>query len=298
MKMKSFLSYAFILSIFILYSSCRNSDFKDFMPENDLKEKDNVIIEKNVSEKQFYEIISKVQTVFEPIIAMHSSRLAIDADWENPIVNATATQVTDMWIINMYGGLARRSEITPDGFSLVLCHEVGHHLGGFNFAFGSPWASNEGNSDYFATYACARYLWEDDLDVNAAYRNIVEAYPKQKCDSVWTRLADQNLCYRISMAGKSVANLLAQGRNPVAFNTPDPSEVSVTDDLHPEAQCRLDSMLAGALCTNSWNFGIIPGKDLPEGNNTRAAQREADLVTCSQLLGYEVGLKPRCWYKP
>ena len=28
----------------------------------------------------------------------------------------------------MYGGLARRAEVTEDGFAMVLCHELGHHV--------------------------------------------------------------------------------------------------------------------------------------------------------------------------
>ena len=71
-------------------------------------------------------------------------------------VNANASQRGRTWIVNMYGGLARRPEITPDGFAMVLCHELGHHMGGFPFVSG--WAANEGQSDLFATLSCGRIL--------------------------------------------------------------------------------------------------------------------------------------------
>ena len=48
------------------------------------------------------------------------------------------------WVVAMFGGLARRPEVTKDAFQFVVCHEVGHHLAGWPFAY--DWASNEGQS--------------------------------------------------------------------------------------------------------------------------------------------------------
>ena len=47
--------------------------------------------------------------------------------WKNDTVNANAQQRGRNWIVNMYGGLARRPEIFFRRFAMVLCHELGHH---------------------------------------------------------------------------------------------------------------------------------------------------------------------------
>src|SRR6478609_9034269 len=72
--------------------------------------------------------------------------------------------------VHMYGGLARRPEVTPDGFTLVVCHEVGHHFGGYPFVRDAYWAANDGQADYFSTLACARRLWQNQPADNALAR--------------------------------------------------------------------------------------------------------------------------------
>jgi len=68
----------------------------------------------------------------------------------------------------MFGGLARHETMTPDGFATVVCHELGHHLGGvpkkFSW-FGNSWASNEGQADYFGIMKCLRKMFEHEDNV-------------------------------------------------------------------------------------------------------------------------------------
>ena len=60
------------------------------------------------------------------------------------------------WRVVIYGGL-EHPLLTLDGLTAVICHEVGHHLGGFAFKtsiLGDNWAATEGQSDYFAAHRC------------------------------------------------------------------------------------------------------------------------------------------------
>ena len=85
----------------------------------------------SMTEERFKEIIDEVMVPYRPIVESHGAKLLVNYLWSDNTVNASAEQKGDTWIINMYGGLARRSEITDDGFAAVVCHELGHHLGGF-----------------------------------------------------------------------------------------------------------------------------------------------------------------------
>ena len=80
-------------------------------------------------------------------------------------MNAFAKQGASTWEVHMYGGLARHQAVTADGFALVVCHELGHHLGGAPQKvdwFGRlRWASNEGQADYWGTAKCFRKLLEE-----------------------------------------------------------------------------------------------------------------------------------------
>jgi hypothetical protein len=204
--------------------------------------------------------------------------------WDNNTVNASASRSFGRWIVNMYGGLARRPEVTPDGFAMVLCHELGHHMAGFPFS--RSWAANEGQSDYFASLSCARALWKDETKVNAEAAKTVAKVAKELCDDKWSFDSDRNLCYRTMNGAKSLATLLARGKA-VSVGTPDPSEVSKTNKAHPAGQCRLDTYAQGAICEADWDEESIP-KTL----------KNSAKVTCTRADGFETGVRPLCWYKP
>lgn len=272
--------------------------YADFLPENDLHLQDNLLrAASNVTEDQFNQIIDKAEAFYKPLVkAAHGGTLSVNRRWTDSTVNASASQFLGGWQVNMYGGLARRPEVTPDGFALVLCHEIGHHLGGYPFS--STWAGNEGSADYFATLSCARELWKNETETNAASAEIVEELPKALCDQVWTETDERNLCYRSMNASKSLATLLgALAGQKVSFDTPDKSVVKATYMSHPAGQCRLDTYSAGALCKQDFDRNVIPGKDMGSKRNSRDAEQASSISTCLRV-DFETGARPLCWFKP
>lgn len=269
-----------------------------FLPENNLHLEDHVWLSGGLTEAQFNEQIDKVSAVIAPIMKNLGGRMTVERAWTDSTVNAYADQQGGTWNVHMFGGLARRPEVTPDGFAMVICHESGHHLGGFPFS--ADWAADEGQSDYFATTHCARAIWSNEKEQNAAAAATVNATAKAKCDHTMTTDDDRNLCYRTMNASKSLADLLAAlGGTKASFETVDPAQVSRTDHEHPEAQCRLDTYIAGSLCTAPYDAGVIAGKGTDgRGKNTVAAERESAKQYCADAAKFENGLRPRCWFKP
>ena len=270
------------------------------LPPNDLYLEDNLFTEDaNINEQSFNKIIDDIIAIYKPLVAAHGAVLSTNSMWTNSTVNASAQQTGNSWVINMYGGLARRAEVTPDGFAMVVCHELGHHLAGFPFYGNADWAASEGQSDYFATQSCARKIWANDLVGNAEARNAVHPIAKAKCDATWSTVAEQNFCYRTAMAGYSLAHLLsALGGTTASFETPDASQVSSTSVSHPEGQCRLDTYFSGALCIETFDPGIIPGKGHPAGQTSQDAEIVAASYSCTTAAFHNVGFRPRCWFKP
>lgn len=265
-----------------------------FLPENDLYIPAGLKgITTGITEAQFNSAIDKVETVYAPIVSNLGAKLEIERKWTDGTVNAYAQQSGKTWKVAMFGGLARHKTITEDGMALVVCHEVGHHIGGAPKKAGSifggaanAWASNEGQADYFATLKCLRkaFLNEDNISIVAAMtvpKTLTDACKK----STKNDKEDNALCVRTGMAGKSVANLFSElSKLPdTKFDTPDSKIVTKTDDAHPKAQCRLDTYFQGSLCDISMNEDV--------------SQKEEVKGTCHPSLGHKTGTRPLCWFK-
>lgn len=263
-----------------------------FMPENQLFLEDDTSKEVNangIDEAYFNSIIEKAQDIYAPIVSSHGGILTISGDWQDSTVNAYADRQGNNWSVQMFGGMARRNEITKDGFALIICHELGHHLAGYPFYVGQ-WAGNEGNSDFYATAGCAAKLFGDETP-NPSPSPEPTPQPNPPCPFApeadatpckgFSFGADATTCQRAIDGSLSLGKLLAAlgGEKVPSINTPDRTVVSKTQDKHPKAQCRLDTMYQGVLCTKVWNDSIIP-------------QNKADManVSCSA--------RPACWYKP
>jgi hypothetical protein len=271
-----------------------------FMPENRLNEVDNRMRFGAMTEADFNAIIDQVVKAYAPVVASFGAQLVVERNWTDSTVNAYASQEGKTWKVAMFGGLARRPEVTADGFAMVVCHELGHHLGGYVFK-GTRWAAAEGQSDYFATQICARAIWGFQSNVNMMWRRGIRSASTAigQCDSVWPDDNSRGWCYRTASAAQSLATLLSALSNepPPSFETPDTKVVATTDINHPHGQCRLDTYLAGALCTRQFNSRTIPGKTGDAGSNTLAAEMESAKSTCFKEDGYKVGFRPMCWFR-
>jgi len=278
--------------------ACSEDGKSGFVPENNLYISAD---EKNLAgltEEQFNKTIDKVVSVYAPIVDQLGGNLAVDRNWTDGTVNAYASRAGKTWKVAMFGGLARHNTITEDGFALVVCHEIGHHIGGAPKKGGSTtggwwggntsslsWASNEGQADYWATLKCLRKVFLNDNNISMmsslnAPAAVVEACKKNN------NAEDTALCVRTSMAGKSVSNLFSvlSSLPTTDFATPDSKVVTKTDHNHPKAQCRLDTYFQGSLCE--------------VGMNEEVSQNDEVKGTCHPSLNSPIGNRPLCWFRP
>lgn len=280
---------ALVLSFALVGSSfaCSEDGSTGFLPENDMRIPVGSKLVGGITQAQFNAVIDKLEVIYAPIVSQMGGKLTINRKWEDATVNANATRMGG-WQVNMYGGLARHNTITEDGFALVLCHEIGHHLGGSPKVgnFFNKWASNEGQSDYFATLKCLRKAFLNDNNAQVVSRLNVPTSLSAACAKAWPNKDDRSICIRNGMAGVSVAGLFASLRNQAEgkFETPDTNVVSRTDDAHPAHQCRLDTYLQGALCEQGFNEDV--------------SQKDEVQGTCHGSTGHKIGLRPLCWFKP
>lgn len=260
-----------------------------FLPENDWRIPVHPFRAQTIEQDMFNRVLDRVEEVYGPIVAAKGKRLKVNRLWASPTVNASATRFWGKWNLNMYGGLARHPAVTEEGFMLVACHELGHHLGGapkmpgfLIFKLPSSWATIEGGSDYYATLKCMRRMYR-----GAPVSSPVDPVAEAACVERYADEASRNDCRRSALAGQSVARLFkALRRSGVEprFDTPNATVVPRMVSSHPETQCRLDTYFQGALC------GAPLSRDV--------ARTDVNAGACTAKNGHRIGLRPRCWYKP
>ncbi len=243
-----------------------------------------------ITVEKFNSILDRVTALYAPVIAAKGKTFVIERKWDDGTVNAYAQQSGNTWTISMFGGLARHDTITEDGFALVACHELGHHIGGAPKKFswyGTAWASNEGQADYFGTSKCIRNYMKNDNNADIVARMKVDEAVQTKCEANFHNENDIAICVRAAMAGLSLGNLfkaLARSTTPLSFTTPDTHVVAKTDDNHPAAQCRLDTYFAGSICEKEWTLPV--------------SDTDANVGYCTTRDGATDGVRPLCWFKP
>jgi len=249
-------------------------------------------VEDRIDEEQFNQIIDSIAEFYRSTIEGFGAELVVRKQWEDDTLNAFADREgenQEIWVISMFGGLARHRDITPDGFAMVVCHEIGHHIAGYpRYAerSGFPWASSEGQSDYFAASKCLYEIFSKNHNLDYLF-NIVHTEMELKCSKSFPfNQKKYDICVRTALAGQAVANFFASGRripNP-EIGTPSQKIVKKHFNAHPQPQCRLDTYFQGSLCKEK--RGPLFGTD------------DYSKGFCTRNEWYFHGFRPKCWFSP
>ncbi len=242
----------------------------------------------SMTEKEFKNTIKNFETFFSPMVDRdHNSELIVVGSWASNTVNAYAEKESRKVMITIYGGLARHPAITNDGLVAALCHELGHHFGGYPKKSTNKWSSAEGQADYYATMKCLRRIWVKADNQAAVSTLVVPEKLAAECSQTYKLESDRFLCQRMGLAGRSVALMiqdLDHDSIEPKFETPDDLVVRAMNYMHPYAQCRLDTYFNGAIC------------HVPE--TVEFDDDEETIGSCDRRNGDERGLRPRCWFLP
>lgn len=117
--------------------------------------------------------------------------LTVTFDVLEPQINAEISKQATGPVIKVLGGMLKHPKMTKEVLSLLLCHEMGHYLGGPPLKSRNGWSSTEGQADYYSGEVCARNLGLDEetflesaLRLTTIYAEVTrEAHPKlESCD--------------------------------------------------------------------------------------------------------------------
>lgn len=241
-----------------------------------------------LTEKEFYQFRDRILKEFSPNFARVGRVLRIQASWKDPELNAYAAQKGNESWIYLSGGYARAAYMSRDAYYTVVCHELGHHLGGFPRKDNS-WASAEGQSDYYSTAKCMKQMMKFDSNNRYLAKNLkLPQEIKDLCRKAHRTEDDYFVCLRSAKAAEDYGQMIQFRRTnsdptrTVNLMLRDPNQVSQTNMSHPAAQCRLDTKLEGALCS------------INERITFSAVEEEQG--ACTRSKGYPVGARPACWF--
>ena len=246
------------------------------------------IKDSNISESDFRNVINILHKIYAPKIKEKGNvDLIMNAVWEDATVNAYASRETDTWTIHINGGIARAKGMTKDSLALIICHELGHHLGGAPRTFlYDGWPSAEGQADYWATSKCMKNYYEELKHEDVSNIGIVPDKIIRDCSNVYLNSNEIKICVKTQLAAldfSSVLNSFPDVKKPIQLDTPDDRIVKGTNTNHyPRPQCRFDTMYQGALCDIN--------------SHVATSETDAKIGHCNDTT--KLGSRPRCWYKP
>jgi hypothetical protein len=262
-----------------------------YFPENELRVGVYDKKANSMTQVKFNQIIDRVGNLYRPVIKKRGGILRLVRKWQSSEVNAYANQQGQNYVVMLHGGMARHQKMTMDGYTMVVCHEVGHHIGGApkNTDYGNTWSSIEGQSDYWGAMKCFRRVFENDDNRSIMDSRGVHALVKKKCSAQYSNDNEQALCERIAMTAKDLGEMsmaMSRGRDRgrIDYNTPDQAQVMRTVERHPRAQCRLDTIFQAGLCDRSYQLNV--------------SSRDPNTGVCNRKERFSLGVRPLCWFRP
>lgn len=246
----------------------------------------------SLTEARFNTLLDQIVETYTDVFREYGmARLIVTRNWESDNINASASRSGSTFLINAFGGLGRYEPITDDAFILIMCHEVGHLIGGAPTYKPGNSVSSEGQADYFSTAKCFRRIAKK-FPQTISTDSDIHPLAKIKCEEAFGKNSknpsrvDIDICLRSSLAQEAVArtiSLLAEIDQVPAIDTPDPSERNlIIFNGYPSPQCRVDTLFEGSLCHVNEN-------ELLEMDKYNKG-------VCSIPNGDDLGIRPRCWY--
>lgn len=165
----------------------------------------------------------------------------------------------------------------------ILCHELGHILGGAPFIEEYPGdtknISTEGQADYFAASKCMKRLIRDS-DYEYTY------IPVFATENLVDRGCETRNCQLIAYFSYETISLLGK-KEDFDFDKFDSNIVDYTYAYNNNSQCRLDTFIAGAIC--------------PVDANLNFSNESQEMNSChwrSLDTYFTLGARPSCWFRP
>ncbi len=245
--------------------------------------------DKITTESDLQAVIDKVINTFRPRLEEQGRRFTIERDQYNPNISfKTFRKSTKESGILISGNAQRFAGATSDAIAFAICTQLGSLIGGapYQRVTGGFGAVN-GQAIYWASLKCFRKVFENDFNYMGDTTN---PEIRKKCRATWGYKNRDNeavqLCERTAQAGLDLAKISADYVNSNAsILNKDKKIVFLTNTQNLLPQCKLDTIMAGALCKKDVSSQV-------------SFYNDGQGVCTRKSLQNKEGVRPLCWYRP
>ncbi len=242
-----------------------------------------------VTKEDLKDAFNRVANAYENELIAKSSKLSFRY---KPKDGAVGARINFLGELTVYGtddyGILDKNSLT-----LIMCHEVGHTLGGMPYLdplFVNGFLSSEGQADYFASMKCLPKILRSEYAHIPLLPLPQERY-FEECSKTHTDEFSIAICTQVIEASYKLATYFQYTRDreiQISIDKRTEEISSVTryfkDNLnyYPSSQCRFETYLAGALCVDD------PNNYFSDAYTFRGSE-------CQSMN--MISKRPNCWFK-
>lgn len=197
-------------------------------------------------------------------------------------INAYATYTDDDYLLIVISrGLLDHKLATKNVLKLMVCHELGHFIGGEpkqmrGRSDRKSWSTAEGQADFYLTSICMKKIIKKSNSIKKDLSNVAQTLKTEI-----NKICQNDLCKEVALASYKVAKIYADikfWKRKLSFVKKDDRIAHQTIRKHLNPQCRLDALIAALLY-----------------QEVRDLSKSEDLfLTCTN----EAYKQPSCWLSP
>ena len=218
------------------------------------------------NEVTFNETLHEARIFFSPIYKKHGKELTIIGDWSYDENNAKAmAYTTNHFFIEVYGGALKAKGTNKDSLRAMICHEVGHHIGGAPYVpryyedYYLFRGSSEGQADYYAAQRCLKNWFSGENHWRELEKYRFSEKDKKFCTKYEEGQENIGLCLRVITAFKRMLQINIDESVSFQYKARNPNyQYALASSVtHPSKECRLETVYAGVICNAEKKAGCL-----------------------------------------
>ena len=215
---------------------------------------------------QFQKLRAALVDLHTHEVEAKGSRFEIVLTDKDKIPQALSRKTSEgVWQIEIYQSMLDLKSQSIQTLGMMLCHEVGHFLGGEPYVIGRQLTpavrqrapkqmSCEGEADYFSTATCFRKLAE--LVSELKTKSAVESELSNECFLSFHTQSDREICLSGLKIARDLATVYQEVLTVMGFPTTFQNrfDSTITDRTlnyvgeYPSLECRYQTLVHGLLC--------------------------------------------------
>jgi hypothetical protein len=230
----------FFFIIFLFFSLSISSSIL----KNNYEIRPGEVTSSEVNRAEFYNITSEIYELF------YRPNISLKYEWDQPYFTAYAHEESEeSFSLNFWGGLARIPDMLEETWAFVVCHELGHVLGGGPFLNidSLNWASSEGQSDYFAAQICLPRYFKSKGQEDIKYQTFLP-FELGFCTERYKKQVDHSVCLRLLRAQRGFVAINRYMQNDEAYEFNKQIQRTNNEGSMPSLQCRMNTLTDGTSC--------------------------------------------------